>query len=347
MLTRKQVEEIREHLEKAQNPIFFFDNDPDGLCSFLILQKLIGRGRGVPIRTFPEMGNSLIRKISEFNSDYVFILDKPVTSKEFFSEIEKLNLPVVMIDHHDINREELPENVHFYNPLFNKEKNNEPTTALCYQVSKRNSDLWFEIVGCIADKFVPESYSEFKEIYPELSIDSDFAFDILYKSEVGKICRILDFGLKDKTTNVMKMIKSLLEAKSPYDILEENSQNKTFQQKFNLLDKKYRKFIERGVEIGKNSGKVLFFQYGGDTSMSGEIANELSYLFNDKIIVVIYASGIKANVSLRGKNIRDKLLNAISDLEGATGGGHEEAVGAQIKISDIEKFKENLRKQIE
>ena len=44
MLTKKQINEIREHLEKAQNPLFFFDNDPDGLCSFLLLQRYIGRG---------------------------------------------------------------------------------------------------------------------------------------------------------------------------------------------------------------------------------------------------------------------------------------------------------------
>ena len=31
MLTEKQLKEIREHLEKAQNPVFFFDNDADGL----------------------------------------------------------------------------------------------------------------------------------------------------------------------------------------------------------------------------------------------------------------------------------------------------------------------------
>ena len=45
MLTKKQVEDIKEHLEKAQNPIFFFDNDPDGLCSFLLMQRYLGRGK--------------------------------------------------------------------------------------------------------------------------------------------------------------------------------------------------------------------------------------------------------------------------------------------------------------
>ena len=36
MLTKKQKTEIKEHLEKSQNPLFFFDNDNDGLMSFLL-----------------------------------------------------------------------------------------------------------------------------------------------------------------------------------------------------------------------------------------------------------------------------------------------------------------------
>ena len=49
MLTQKQIKEIREHLDKAQNPLFFFDNDVDGLTSFLILQRYIGSGRGIAV----------------------------------------------------------------------------------------------------------------------------------------------------------------------------------------------------------------------------------------------------------------------------------------------------------
>src|SRR4030042_6017595 len=101
MLTEKQIKEIREHLEKAQNPVFFFDNDQDGLCSFLLLRKYTERGKGFPIKTSPALTKDYFRKISEFNSDYVFILDKPEVSKEFFDEIEKVNIPVVWIDHHE------------------------------------------------------------------------------------------------------------------------------------------------------------------------------------------------------------------------------------------------------
>ena len=71
MLTKNQIQEIKEHLEKAQNPLFFFDNDSDGLCSFLLLQRHIGRGKGIPVKTFPSLDESYFRKITELNPDYI------------------------------------------------------------------------------------------------------------------------------------------------------------------------------------------------------------------------------------------------------------------------------------
>ena len=75
MLTEKQNSEIKEHLEKAQNPVFFFDNDPDGLCSFLLLRRYLGRGKGVAVRSFPDLTVDYFRKIKELEADYVFIID--------------------------------------------------------------------------------------------------------------------------------------------------------------------------------------------------------------------------------------------------------------------------------
>ena len=46
MLTLLDIKEIKEHLESTQNPLFFYDNDADGLCSYLILRRYLGRQRG-------------------------------------------------------------------------------------------------------------------------------------------------------------------------------------------------------------------------------------------------------------------------------------------------------------
>ena len=114
MLTKKQIDEIRQHLDKAQNPVFFFDNDPDGLCSFLLLQRYIERGKGVPIKSFPELTEDYFRKVNELNADYIFILDKPVVSQEFFKRVEEINMPIVWIDHHTIDKKQIPDFVKIY-----------------------------------------------------------------------------------------------------------------------------------------------------------------------------------------------------------------------------------------
>ena len=36
MLKENQIQEIRDHLNKAQNPVFFFDNDVDGCFAAII-----------------------------------------------------------------------------------------------------------------------------------------------------------------------------------------------------------------------------------------------------------------------------------------------------------------------
>jgi hypothetical protein len=204
--------------------------------------------------------------------------------------------------------------------------------------------LWVAVVGCISDKFIPDFYKDFKEKNKELSLSasSKNAFDIFYNSEIGKVAKIFSFALKDRTTNVVSMLKLLVAVQSPYDILNENQKNYSMHYRFNQINTKYQKFLKKAESLEKDSGKVLFFQYGGDLSISADLSNELSYKFPKKIIVVVYITGAKANISVRGKGVKDLVLKAIKDLETATGGGHEDAVGAQVRVDDLELFQKNL-----
>ncbi|MBW6442178.1 hypothetical protein K0A97_00120 [Patescibacteria group bacterium] len=355
MLTKKEINEIKEHLEKSQNPLFLFDNDQDGLCSFLLLRRYIGRGRGVPIKSFPDLISDYFRKVKEFGSDCIFILDKPVISEEFFKEAKKINIPIVWIDHHFVDKKSVPSFVNYYNPLFNKSKIIEPTTDLCYQVTNRKEDLWIAIIGCVSDKFIPDFYKEFEDKYPDLSFNSSKLknpFDVYYKSEIGKIARIIGFSLKDRTTSVVNMIRFLTKVKDPYEVLNESSQNRTMHQRFKQIDSKFQKLIQRAKSINNKNSKnfsdenLLFFQYSSELSISGDISNELSYSFPEKTIVVLRIKGLKASISMRGKNVREIFSNSIKDLKDARGGGHEEAIGGQIHTSDVEKFLENIKKSV-
>lgn len=347
MLTQSQVKEIREHLEKAQNPLFFFDNDADGLASFLLLRRYLGRGKGVAIKSFPGLNASYARKLYELKPDYIFVLDKPAIESGFLEEAKSLNLPLVWIDHHNVPEPETGaenKDIFYYNGFLN-DKKGEPVSYLCYKITKKKQDLWLAMIGCIGDGFFPDFVDEFVKQYKELwgeNIDS--AFKALYTTEIGKITRILSFGLKDRTTKVVSMLKYLMKVQGPLDILDEEKAYGILQ-RYRQVNAKYSKLVEKAKNFAK--GQVLFFQYGGELSLSADIANELSFLYPDKMIVVVYIKGSKANISLRWKeDIRKVTLEAIKGLEGATGGGHEHATGAQVMVEDLPKFKENLMKAV-
>lgn len=344
-LTKTQIKEIKTHLENAQNPLFLFDNDQDGLCSFLLLQRYVGRGKGFPIKGSPDLSLDFFRKVHEFNSDYIFVLDKPEISKEFFEESMRMNIPLVWIDHHEIDRKKVPAFAHYYNPMFNKKKTDEPVTYLCWEIVEkiRKEDMWLAVAGCVSDHYFPEFYSDFKKNYPELSVDRKDSFDIFYGSEIGKIARLFGFGLKDKTSNVIQMMKFLMKVRSPQEVLYENKENKIMHKRFTEVGKKYDAFVKKARAGVSDTDKYVFFKYAGDTSMSSEIANYLSYLFPDKYIIVAYTKNSRVNISARGEKVRDKLMKIISFMDNATGGGHENAVGAQIDKDDLGFFEERVK----
>src|SRR3989344_5342269 len=148
MLTAKEIEEIRDYLNKSENPLFLYDDDPDGLCSYVLLKKYIDRGKGIIIKGAQLLEEKWVKKVEEYSPDLVVILDKPIVSQEF---IDKINVPILWIDHHPIVKR---KGIHHYNPRYHDENDNSPTTFLAYQIVKQN--LWIAMVGCTADWYIPD-----------------------------------------------------------------------------------------------------------------------------------------------------------------------------------------------
>ena len=343
MLTKKQIEEIRVHLERAQNPIFFYDNDADGLCSFIILRRLLGRGYGVAVRSYPELNESYARKAEQLGADYVFVLDKPVMEKGFVEEINKMGLPLVWIDHHD-EADEFSgnyDNFFAYNPTKNKGKNksNEPVSYLAYKIADKKEDIWISVMGCIADCYLPDFVDEFSERYPDYwGKDITHPFGALYGTEIGNIAFALGFGLKDSTTHIVQLQKFLCGVNGPEDVFSETPKNKIFRNRYLNVKKKFDEILKKSEEIDN----VIWLEYAGEISMSSDISNKLSYNYPDKYICVAFKKGGVVNCSLRGENVKDVLLDILKDFENSSGGGHPNAVGCQIQYDDLDRFKQYL-----
>jgi len=340
MLSNEQLQEIREHLEKAQNPVFFFDNDIDGLMSFILLRRHINRGKGVAIKSFPGLDASYVRKVEELNADYIFILDKPIVSQSFVDEIKGKNLPIIWIDHHDVTNNLKGENLHYYNPFFSKQSSSEPVSYLAYKVVNNKNDMWLAMAGCIGDNYFPDFTNEFLRKYPDLwKREAKSAFEILFESEFGKLVMILDFALKNRTSNVVSMINYLFTVRNPSDVLVENANNLQILNRYEQVLNVYKKLFERAKHVARNHKRVIFFQYGGDMSLSADLANELYYRFPGKVIMVAYVKGEVVNISIRGKfDVRNATIKAVKKLPGSTGGGHKNATGAKVMLKDLKNF---------
>src|SRR3989344_9066492 len=125
MLTQLQIEEFRKFLKESKNPLFFFDGDPDGLCSYLIFKKYIQKGKGAILKGVKTLSLDQFYKVDEYNPDTIFALDIANIDQEF---IDRCSCPILWLDHHE---PEKRNNVHYFNPILNK-KEPVPTSYMAY-----------------------------------------------------------------------------------------------------------------------------------------------------------------------------------------------------------------------
>ena len=340
MLTEKQYQQIKEELDNRQNPLFFFDDDPDGLCSFLLLYKYKKEGHGFVVKTHPKLDIRSVPKIEQYNADKVFVLDVAQLEQDF---IDACKVPLIWVDHHGPSE---VHNVKYFNPRLAKKDDNIPTTYMCYKVAQ--SDLWIAMLGCIADYYMPDFVDEFKKKYPDLMNNEKSTEDIYFNTKLGTLIKMFSFCLKGKTSDVMKSMKILTRIESPYEILnQETAKGKFIFQRYEKISKLYDTLLESAVkEAGKE--KVLVFTYADDkTSFTSDLSNELLYKFPDKIIIVGRKKDEDIRMSIRSKNILipPLLEKSLAGLEGY-GGGHEFACGANIKERDFKEFVERIKKYI-
>src|SRR3989338_1584988 len=111
MKAAEQLARIKKALLEAENPLFMFDNDIDGLVSYLLLKKFCGKGHPFIVKSSPKISETFAAKIKYYNADAVFILDKPLVEQEFLDAIPGKKF---WIDHHPV--QENMRGVDYFNP---------------------------------------------------------------------------------------------------------------------------------------------------------------------------------------------------------------------------------------
>ncbi|MFA6462219.1 MAG: DHH family phosphoesterase [Candidatus Woesearchaeota archaeon] len=342
MLTQEEVNILREEVLTARNPLFIYDDDPDGLCSFLILYRMIREGHGTMVKTSPKVDVSFLRRVEEYQPDKIFVLDMPFIDQEF---LDGVKVPVFWIDHHD------PQQMHkvkYFNPKTREPNSYYPVTWLAYQISGNPEDLWLATTGVLFDAAMPNFIGAAQEKYPELipSTPKTVA-EAVYKMPIGKLVRIFSFLLKGATSEVNRCIKILSRIKSPEEILEQTtSQGKFLYTHYDKMVHAYDNMLERAKEKVTRSKLLLFYYTEQKWSFTSDLANELFSLYPQKVILIARNKSGEMKCSLRSDApITKALENALIGVEGY-GGGHPKACGVVVKEKDWEQFLKNLKREI-
>jgi len=343
MINKKQIEEIRKYLKKAENPLFFFDDDPDGLCSYLILKKYIDKGKGVVLKTKPVLEEGLYMKIQEYNPDYVFILDIPIVEQDF---LDRINVPVIWIDHHQPLKR---KGVKYFNPMLKAPKNNKPTTYWAHKIAEEKYP-WLAVVGTISDWHFPKFAQKFAKENPKLlPAKIKKADQAIFDSEMGELIKIFLLILKNATSKVHKIANLLLKIEDPNELLEKTTPRAKFiHREIYKQNKEYEALLNK-IKIQKPTKDKLFLVYLPPTknSYTAIVSNYMIYKHPDKVIMMIRQTEDRMIMSLRSTKtkIPEILANSLNGLDGF-GGGHDFACGAGIAKDQFPEFLERFQAHI-
>ncbi len=344
MLSSTQLDELRSLLERSQNPVFLYDNDADGLCSYVLLRRYLDRGKGIAVRTHPDIDKGYAHKAQSLGADLVVVLDCPFLGTDFVNELSEGGIPIVWIDHHLVDSPHYTHaNVNVFNPTRSDMPSEEPVTYWCYRLTQRADDMWIALMGCIADHYLPSFASDFALRRPELwKKGITRPFEAYYDTELGKLAHAIGFGLKDSVTHVVYLQNFIIGCSSPEDLFHELESSSSFALKYKDIKKRYDVLLADALAGTYDS--VVFYRYGGTLSISADLANELSYRYSSKPVIVAYVLGSVCTMSIRGSGVRDALESLLPSFADSKGGGHPDAVGARINSEDLDRFVTELTK---
>lgn len=343
MLTDKQKKEIKEELLSSERPLFFYHDDADGLCSFLQFYKQVNRGKGVMVKSTPNLDKRFFKTVDNYGPDKIFVLDLATVEQEF---VDRINKRIIWLDHHELSD---TKGAKYYNPKQNIKNDNTCISKLSYDIFQDN--FWISAVGTVGDWQLPEDtrkkiLKDLPELFEKKIKRPEQA---LFETKVGKLAKIFNFILKGSTNEANKAVKVLTRIENPKEILEGTTeQGKFLLKRFNEINDVYEETLKVAMKMVDDTKLVIFTYEDNKISLTGELSNELLYKYPDKIIIIARHHNGEMRTSFRSaKNIkvRSLLEKAMVGIDGRFG-GHEYACGGSVKDADWSHFLGNLRELV-
>ena len=327
------MERVREAISAASNPIVFFDDDADGIASFLLLQHVLGDTLYAPMKKRPNLGETLSELATQLGADLKIVLDVAVLEDVFLSTPPQ----TVWIDHHD---EQDPRGAIYLNGSV-------PTSMLVYELF--SGPKWIAAAGAVGDYHIPSFIEELRHEHPELVPSFERVEDLVFSSPLGELALIFETCVKGTIREARRKLDVLRRIKDPEELLEGTTTEGIIIRRAYERDRaEYRGYLAEALEHAKGSEKLFVYRYAhSGHTFTAQLSNELAYTLPDHVVIVAaeYAGAYRLSIRSHARELPELLARALIGIEGS-GGGHPHACGANVKSEDFERFLENLRREL-
>lgn len=325
--------EFIESIKPSEKVLLIHHTDTDGYCSgaiFIAALKKLGKIENVDLVAASNDGLEDLIKSEKINSyDKIIILDIDVPYLE--DEFKKFKGQIFIADHHSIRKDLNSDKLVYINPRFENEEIYQPASYITFKLLSSITDLkdkeWLAVLGTVGD-FAFDDCRDLLEKWVGVETKDD-----LIKTKFWQVSKILYGAIIVGTKNVIEMLLK-------YESVSELESDAILLAGYNKFEEELEKIKKEFWENAEKIDNVIISKIDPSLKrVSSVITTDVSLDHKDKIVILLEKRGENFKISARfqsGKTHLGKLLEKCCSL---SGGGHRNAAGGLIKVSDFEDFK--------
>jgi single-stranded DNA-specific DHH superfamily exonuclease len=345
---QKELGSLEDYLKTHGKRLLFYHRDADGICSAALLLKFFGGFEG-RARQGPRIEREFVSDLAGKRPDLIVFLDLPIDQewekiKEVLGKLPKARM--VVIDHHQHERDMNSERIVHVNPRFFADKYIATSYAVFRLMQALGKDVspivWISAIGVIGDYDIKDC-GDLLELSEKTCPGSIGKHPM--KSKLGYASELICSAVTIKgDEGAEKVLKTLLESRGYRKFLGSRSL-KTWHKSVREEMSRVVKDAYRNREIHAKLG-LNIYTIRTRMSLTSAVSTHFSEKQPDRVIIIRKKSGNEWKLSFRNQsgrvNVGQLAKKCVQGI--GTGGGHKKASGAIV--SDWDKFRERLLEEM-
>lgn len=338
-------------ISKKDRVAVLHHTDPDGVCSGVIISKLIERVRKKKIDLrINQKGNihhvteDTLKKLKKRRINKVIVVDLNIDV--YPVSLRKLShiTDVLIIDHHPAGNTFFKNVLVVKSAMVSRHSSKYCAAKLCYDLGNCVADIsdldWLAAVSSIADiatePFKPWLRSVFRKYHLKMNRD-------LFKTSLGEVAILIKSAESFDSRNVKLCFDTVYKAKSYRDVLKSKLRN--FRKKIDDELQYYIKNTNRLAEIYQDLDLIIY-EIRPKYNTKSPLSTLLGIKYPHKTIFIVDLRKTMAAVSARRNDSRISvnilLEKALAGWANCNSGGHPVSSGAGFPKKYYKKFKKRI-----